>query len=254
MSNRRALTPEEELEAGRLRTAWTLYKASNPGATQTWFAAESGLGTQGVVSQYMRGIIPLNLPALLALCKVIGADPKVISPRLTAALEGVVSMDEHGETPTRRVRVISDEDGAADPRFLQIRTVRLRLQAGINGIALEKAEEDGPPVYMPAELIKRRGYQASALIAIKVRGDSMETTLFEGDTVVINTLDKTIADNQVYAVNYEGEDVVKRLVRDNGDWWLTSDNPDQRRYPRKLCRGASCVVIGKIVYKQSENI
>ncbi|MGC8074294.1 S24 family peptidase, partial [Salmonella enterica] len=72
----------------------------------------------------------------------------------------------------------------------------------------------------------------------------METTLFEGDTVVINTMDKTITDNQVYAVNYEGEDVVKRLVRDNGDWWLTSDNPDQRRYPRKLCRGASCVVIG----------
>ncbi|MFM9768150.1 S24 family peptidase, partial [Streptomyces scabiei] len=85
---------------------------------------------------------------------------------------------------------------------------------------LEKAEEDGPPVYMPADLIKRRGYQAEALIAIKVRGDSMETTLFEGDTVVINTMDKTITDNQVYAVNYEGEDVVKRLVRDNGDWWL----------------------------------
>lgn len=247
------MTPEEEMEAGRLRTAWTLYKAANPGATQTWFAAESGIGTQGVVSQYMRGIIPLNLPALLALCKVIGADPKKISPRLTAALEGV-TMDEHGETPTKRVRVVSDQDGANDSRFLQVRTVRLRLQAGINGIALEKAEEDGPPVYMPSDLIKRRGFEPNALIAIKVRGGSMETTLFEGDTVVINTADKTIQDNQVYAVNYEGEDVVKRLVRDNGDWWLTSDNPDQRRYPRKLCRGAGCVVIGKIVYKQSENI
>ncbi len=151
-------------------------------------------------------------------------------------------------------RVSAIADGEEDPRFVQIRTVKLRLQAGVNGIALDKSVEDGPPLYMPRNIVARNGYSPQDLIAIKVRGDSMEPTLFEDDIVVINTADKSIKDNQVYAVNYEGEDVVKRLVRDNGDWWLTSDNPDQRRHPRKLCRGASCVVIGRIVYKQSENI
>ncbi|MRT30792.1 S24 family peptidase [Herbaspirillum sp. CAH-3] len=151
-------------------------------------------------------------------------------------------------------RVHALEEGEEDPRFVPIRTVKLQLQAGVNGIALDKSVEDGPPLYMPRHVVQRHGYIPGDLIAIKVRGGSMEPTLYEDDIVVINTADKTIKDNQVYAVNYEGEDVVKRLVRDNGDWWLSSDNPDQRRYPRKLCRGGGCVVIGRIVYKQSENI
>jgi phage repressor protein C with HTH and peptisase S24 domain len=250
MKPRRDLTPEELLEAGRLRAAWTLYKANNPGATQTWFAAESGLGTQGAVSQYMRGIIPLNLEALLAMCKVIGVKPSEISPRLTASLNGIAGQEKEPAGQLRQV--VTDGDG--DPRFLKIRTVRLKLQAGVNGIAFDKAEEAGAPVYMPSDIARRRGYRSDDLVAIKVRGDSMQPSLFDGDTVVIHITDRVVKDGQVYAVNYEGEDVVKRLSRDNGDWWLTSDNPDQRLFPKKICRGAACIIIGRIVYKQSENI
>jgi phage repressor protein C with HTH and peptisase S24 domain len=71
---------------------------------------------------------------------------------------------------------------------------------------------------------------------------------------VINTADITPADGEVFAVNYEGEAVVKRMVRDAGEWWLSSDNPDQRRYSRKLCAGDACIIIGRIVHKQSERI
>ncbi len=52
--------------------------------------------------------------------------------------------------------------------------------------------------------------------------------------VIINTADKRPADGIVFAINYEGEPVVKRMARDIGEWWLTSDNPDQRKYHRKL--------------------
>ncbi len=82
----------------------------------------------------------------------------------------------------------------------------------------------------------------------------MEPALYAGDVVVINTADREPKDGQVFAVNYEGEDVVKRMMRDTGEWWLHSDNADQRRYPRKMCRGNECLILGKIVYKQSENI
>lgn len=54
-------------------------------------------------------------------------------------------------------------------------------------------------------------------------------------------------------MNYEGELVIKRLVRGAGQWWLASDNPDQRRYPRKVC-GEDVFCIGRIVHKQSERI
>lgn len=56
-----------------------------------------------------------------------------------------------------------------------------------------------------------------------------------------------------FGIDYEGELVIKRLVRDEGAWWLSSDNPDQRRYPRKRMT-QDCFVIGQIVHKQSERI
>jgi phage repressor protein C with HTH and peptisase S24 domain len=63
----------------------------------------------------------------------------------------------------------------------------------------------------------------------------MEPGLYDGDTVVVNTEQVTPKDGVVFAVNYEGELVIKRLMRDAGQWWLRSDNADQRRYPRKTC-------------------
>ena len=70
---------------------------------------------------------------------------------------------------------------------------------------------------------------------------------------MVNTEQITPKDGTVFAVNYEGELVIKRLVRDRGEWWLSSDNPDQTRYPRKLC-DENCIIIGEIVHKQSEHI
>ena len=81
----------------------------------------------------------------------------------------------------------------------------------------------------------------------------MEPGLYHGDTVVVNTADTEPKDGKVFAVNYEGELVVKRLVRDAGQWWLRSDNPDQRRYPPKVC-GEGVFVLGRIVHKQSEQL
>lgn len=81
----------------------------------------------------------------------------------------------------------------------------------------------------------------------------MEPTFYEGDIVVVNLLDKTPVDNAVFAVNYDGEAVVKRLSRDAGMWWLMSDNPDQRRYYRRACQGNSCIIIGRIVRREGEH-
>ena len=63
-----------------------------------------------------------------------------------------------------------------------------------------------------------------------------------------------MVDGSVYAFNDEGEAVVKRLSRDAGQWWLTSDNSDQRKYHRKLCNKGDCLVIGKVVRKESDQI
>ena len=104
------------------------------------------------------------------------------------------------------------------------------------------------------EWFTRNRYRPEKLLAVKVKGESMQPSLYDGDTVTINTADIQPADGEVFAVNYEGELLVKRLIRDAGIWWITSDNSDQRKFPRKECTGDGCLLIGKIVHKQSERI
>lgn len=139
-----------------------------------------------------------------------------------------------------------------DPRLVEIPKVKLRLSAGINGFEVEPESYDGSTTTVPADWIQRRGYSRDHLFAIRVRGESMEPTFFEDDLVVINTADKKPNDGGVFAVNYEGEPVVKRMERDAGDWWLKSDNADQRKFSRKICRGDACLIIGRVVRREGE--
>lgn len=141
-----------------------------------------------------------------------------------------------------------------DPEFVKIPLVKLKLSAGITGFHTEPEQRDGGTIGMRTSWVDRSRLNPEYLYAITVGGESMEPSLYDGDIVVINVADKKLVDGAVYAFNYEGEAVVKRLSRDAGQWWLTSDNTDQRRFHRKLCNGAHCLVIGRVVHKESDHI
>ena len=140
-----------------------------------------------------------------------------------------------------------------NPDFPAIRRVNIKLSAGASGFGIDYIEDDEAPIVFQRKWFERNGYLPAKLLAVRVANGSMEPGLYDGDTVVINTADETPKDGEVYAVNYEGELVIKRMVRDAGQWWLASDNPDQRRYPRKVC-GDGVYCLGRVVHKQSERI
>jgi phage repressor protein C with HTH and peptisase S24 domain len=144
--------------------------------------------------------------------------------------------------------------GPDDPDMVQIMKVRLKVQAGITGFQVEPENYDGETQGVPRKWVLREGLSQDALLSIVVKGESMEPALYEGDVIVVNTRDKHLVDGAVYVVNYEGEAVVKRMIRDAGQWWLSSDNADQRKYHRKQCKGAECIVIGRVVRKESTHI
>lgn len=144
--------------------------------------------------------------------------------------------------------------GPDDPSLTQIMKVRLKVRAGITGFQVEPEQYDGETQGVPTKWMLKEGLSKDALVSTTVRGESMEPALYDGDTVVVNTADKRLVDGAVYVVNYEGEAVVKRMIRDAGQWWLASDNADQRKYHRKLCKGAECIVIGRVVRKESTHI
>lgn len=66
---------------------------------------------------------------------------------------------------------------------------------------------------------------ATGLFALKVKGDSMESTLWEGDTVVVRW-QETASNNDVVVVRYdEGDATVKRLKVKPSGLILVPDNP-----------------------------
>lgn len=137
-----------------------------------------------------------------------------------------------------------------NPDYPSIRRVRFKLSAGISGFAVEYLDSDDAPIVFQRKWYSSRGFRPERLFAIKVMNGSMEPGLHHGDTVVVNTDQTQPKDGIAFAVNYEGEAVVKRLVRDQGAWWLHSDNP---LHPRKLC-DENTHILGEIVHKQSEHI
>lgn len=193
-----------------------------------------------------RGPEAATLAALAAACKVAfewlheGTGPMA---RRAAGADGLAREMQP---------VIVAEDG--DPRFVQIKMVTLRLSAGISGFQSDPGHDSGATLPLDAGWVGRNNYIAERLVATRVKGQSMEPTLYEGDIIVINTADNRPVDGVVFAVNYEGEAVVKRLSRDAGEWWLESDNSDKRKYHRKVCRGSDCIIVGRVVRKESDRI
>ena len=142
---------------------------------------------------------------------------------------------------------------AAPEGFVAVRRVRIKMSGGVVGWAVECHEEDAPPLFFRKEWFDRRGFKPENLVAVKVTGSSMEPGLYDGDTIVVNRADTQLVDGEVFAVSYEGELVIKRMRRDAGEWFLASDNQDKRRYGDKRCT-ENVVVLGRVVYKNSERI
>lgn len=139
------------------------------------------------------------------------------------------------------------------PDLVSVPRVRFKLSAGVSGYAVEHDDGNGKPVFFRKDWFDRNGFAPSSLFAVLVSGSSMEPSLWDGDLVVVNTSDCKPHDGDVFAINYEGELVIKRMCRDSGQWFAASDNADQRRFAPKRCTD-DVKIIGKVVYKQSERI
>lgn len=133
------------------------------------------------------------------------------------------------------------------------KALEFRLSAGITGFQLELDSREQGIWDVPTRWIEQKGFNPRDLIAINVKGESMEPHLYEDDLVVINTADTRLVSGEVYAVNYEGEAVIKRMVREGGMWYLVSDNPAPK-FGRRVCQGRDCIMIGKIVRRETDHV
>lgn len=248
----RPTTPEQREDAKRLKAIYQAWVEASPvRRTQDDVAEAIGVG-QSTVAQTLSGRLALNAARAAKLAKLFGCAIKDFSPSLAghiADISGIqAAAKPSGAAAAEPIPLVDN------PNYPSIRRVRFRLSAGATGFGIDYDHEgDDAPIVFHRTWYAKNGYRPADLFAVRVANGSMETGLYDGDSVVVNTADVEPRDGEVFAVNYEGELVIKRMLRDGGAWWLSSDNPDQRRYPRKSV-DENVRVLGRVVHKQSERI
>jgi len=141
--------------------------------------------------------------------------------------------------------------GGDDPRMVYVPKVPLRLSAGVSGFDIEPERFDGSTMLVSREWCEKRGLDPKQLLWVQVGGHSMERTLSDKDWVLVYRGWTEPKNDKIFAINFDGEPVIKRLTRDAGQWWLTSDNSDPQYY-RRLCTEGECVIVGQAILRHSE--
>ena len=114
-----------------------------------------------------------------------------------------------------------------------------RLRAGFHACTRgmeERSLDDRLHQYVRAldGLMRSHGLQGHQCRIVKVIGESIEPTLPDGASILVNMGQRDPRDGRIFVVRSEGELIVKRLIRDpNAGWLIQSDNPNKRAWPTR---------------------
>ena len=162
-------------------------------------------------------------------------------PTLASDDEGFIA-----DTPVEASGAVGVRVGDG-PVTIPIRAVKLRLQAGVSGFVAEPDMEiDHGYFQVPKEVIDQLGLNPEDLIVTSVKGRSMEPMMFEDDKVLVDTSKRRPKDNECFAVNWNGEPIVKCLIKKSDHWCLYSFN---RKFESIDVRSGQCSIIGMVVWQ-----
>lgn len=111
--------------------------------------------------------------------------------------------------------------------------------------------EEKEPLPFQTDYIKRLDVKPANLVAVKIKGNSMEPRLFDQDTILVDRRDTRIpANGGVFALVYAGEMLVKRLFPSpDGGVRVISDNKDYEPFSVAPEHLESVEVVGRVKYR-----
>ncbi len=126
---------------------------------------------------------------------------------------------------------------------------RLEVGASAGGGAFGDGEAPVGAIAFDPAWLKRLGVPDGAASIIKVQGDSMEPTLFDGDEILVNTANKgERGGDGIYVIRLDDLLMVKRLIFHRGakDIAIQSDNIAYP--PINAAKGQRLAIIGRAVW------
>lgn len=147
---------------------------------------------------------------------------------------------------------VDDPVGEAKPEvqtYVPIPIINARLGCSPSGYENGDNIEIVGNWNMPIQFLKELGVSAANAEIVFAYSYSMFPTIRNGAHVLLNRADTTLRDGKIYAVNINGEMLLKRLFHEGGNWVLRSDNPDKNEFPdRILPKEETTKVCGRVVW------
>lgn len=131
-----------------------------------------------------------------------------------------------------------------DPETVSVPRVKLRLRAGIAQFDTEPDLGVDGNELVPRAVVDALGLDPKNLLAIRIRGVSMEPMMFEDDVVIIDKSSRTPINRELFAVNFDGEACVKQMIYRGNEWYLNSINPD---FGPVNVKSGQCSLVGRVV-------
>ena len=214
-----------DIVAKRLRKARTAL-----GLSQLQLATRLG-NTRHLISQVEHGRCGLTMPRLSAAAQTLGvsvdylfglADEPTPAHQLARDLTAA----------TARVRDLEDQQASAgitdDGDFVGV----WAAAGAAGGGAVVEDERMVGRLKFRRDWLDRHGLDARQCRVIKVMGESMEPTLVDGCSILMNTASKRRRVGRIYVVRTEDGLIVKRAGKDRtGAWQIVSDNPNKQTWP-----------------------
>ena len=203
MENHRKSKPTDAdiAAAARLKARWQV-DARRLGITQDSMAAELDI-TQGAVSQYLNGKIPMNYRTLAVFCRALGiADPAEIRDDL----------------PEQQLLA-----PPTSPDWADVVGYQQSVGAGAGTEAQEYTETHS--LKFRANSLRRKGLLNRKLAVYYAKGDSMEPRIRTGDAILFDQDDTTPVHDGIFVVRWRGEEFVKRAKIADDLVLFESDNP-----------------------------
>ena len=125
------------------------------------------------------------------------------------------------ESPRRETDDRSVEESASPHETPATRHVEIRELTGAAGGGAETAKEGGTsPVAFRRDWLDRHGIDPTQCLVIDVRGESMEPTVPDGSSILIDCTRRRLRNGGTFAVRTEDGLALKRAGEDAGGRWL----------------------------------
>ena len=179
---------------------------------------------QQMVSMVESGQRQLRLPGLAAAARELSVSTDYLLG-LTDNPTPSVQLDTELTDARARLSELDDAAALAAPAEEGQHVDVLEVAPAAGSGAVIEGERVTGRIKCRRTWLRRHGLVADNCRVLTVAGESMEPTLPDGCSMLVNRAQRRLRDGRIFVVRTADGLIVKRAVGEGGGWVLTSDNP-----------------------------